>query len=536
MLGASSVYTGYMESVKEILQKMSSPSPEELALVEKAYDFAAEAHKSHMRFSGEPYLVHLVETAKGLAELGMGAKTVVAGLLHDAIEDAGVAPETIEKEFGKEIRFLVEGVTKLGRLKYRGAERHRESLRKLLVATGKDARVLIVKLMDRLHNMRTLKYVPEEKRVRIALETLEIYSAIAHRLGMGLVRRQLEDLAFEYAFPAEFAETKKLLTGRSKETFARLEKMSRTLRKEVAKEGITGFHSDYRVKGLYSFWRKLERKGGDIDKVYDIAALRVIVKDVPDCYQVLGVVNKLWQPLPNKIKDYIAFPKPNGYQSLHTTVFSGDGGIVEVQIRTEEMHAEAEYGITAAHVFYKEGESSNAPGARQSSFDWIKSLLPGFRRSAQKKESGEQKKEASKRARYGAQGGPDWLEDLTEESQDPDFETTLRTDIFTERVFVFTPTGDVVDLPANSSSIDFAYAIHSDIGDHVAGAKVNGKLVPLDTPLHNGDIVEIATKKVAAPKQKWLDFAKTTLARRHIRMALEKEAKSHAPAPKHKKS
>jgi guanosine-3',5'-bis(diphosphate) 3'-pyrophosphohydrolase len=529
-----------MESVKEILQKMGAPTPEDLALVEKAYNFAAEAHKSHMRFSGEPYLVHLVETAKGLAGLGMGPKTVAAGLLHDSIEDAGVAPETIEKEFGKEVRFLVEGVTKLGRLKYHGAERHRESLRKLLVATGKDARVLIIKLMDRLHNMRTLKWVPEEKRVRIALETLEIYAAIAHRLGMGLVRRQLEDLAFEYAFPEEFAETKKLLAGKSKEVFGRLEKMSRTLRKEVAKEGMKGFHSDYRVKGLYSLWRKLQRKGGDIENVYDIAALRVIVNDVPDCYRVLGIVNKLWQPLPNKIKDYIAFPKPNGYKSLHTTVFSGDGGIVEVQIRTAEMHREAEYGITAAHVFYKEGEGPDTPsaragGSRQSSFDWIKSLIPSFRKVAPAEQDEGDKKEVPARARYGAQGGPEWLEELAEESEDPDFETTLKTDIFTQRVFVFTPTGDVVDLPANSSSIDFAYAIHSDIGDHVAGAKVNGKLVPLDTPLHNGDIVEITTKKAAAPKTKWLDFAKTTLARRHIRMALEKETKSKAPPPKHPK-
>lgn len=531
-----------MESLKDILQKMGAPTKEELALVEKAYNFAAEAHKDHKRFSGEPYLNHLVETAKGLAGLGMGAKTVAAGLLHDSIEDAGVAPETLEREFGKEIRFLVEGVTKLGRLKYRGAERHRESLRKLLVATGKDARVLIIKLMDRLHNMRTLKWVPEEKRKRIALETLEIYAAIAHRLGMGVVRRQLEDLAFEHAFPAEYAETKKLLAEKSKETFDRLEKMSRTLRKELAKEGMKGFRSDHRVKGLYSLWRKLERKGGDIEKIYDIAALRVIVADVPDCYRALGIVNNLWQPLPNKIKDYIAFPKPNGYQSLHTTVFSGDGGIVEVQIRTEEMHREAEYGITAAHVSYKEGESPDAPGARaggqrQSSFDWIKSLIPSFRRGADKGgESSKEEKEETRRARYGAQGGPEWLEDLAEEAETEDFETTLRTDIFTQRVFVFTPTGDVVDLPANSSSIDFAYAIHSDIGDHVAGAKVNGKLVPLDTPLHNGDIVEISTKKTATPKQKWLDFAKTTLARRHIRMALEKEQKNNLPAAKHKKS
>jgi GTP pyrophosphokinase len=462
----------------------------------------------------------------------MGGKTVAAGLLHDTIEDSNIKPEEIENLFGKEIRFLVEGVTKLGRLKYRGAERHRESLRKLLVATGKDARVLIIKLMDRLHNMQTLSHVPEEKRKRIALETLEIYGAIAHRLGMGVVRRQLEDLAFEHAFPKEFSDTKKLLAERSKETLERLEKMSRTLRREIAKEGMKGFHSDYRVKGLYSLWRKLQRKEGDIDKIYDIAALRVIVADIPDCYRVLGIVNNLWQPLPNKIKDYIAFPKPNGYQSLHTTVFSGDGGIVEIQIRTAEMHREAEYGITA-HVLYKEGETADTPGTRsgggrQSSFDWIKSLIPGFRKLAPGSPSATPT-EDSKRARYGAQGGPDWLHNLSEESQDPDFETTLKTDIFIARVFVFTPTGDVVDLPVNSSSIDFAYAIHSDIGDHVFAAKVNGKLVPLHTPLHNGDIVEIVTKKTATPKQKWLDFAKTTLARRHIRMALEAAAKVTAP-------
>src|SRR3990167_10787930 len=235
-----------MESVKDILTKMGAPTKEDLALVEKAYTFAAEAHKEHKRFSGEPYLVHLVETAKELAQLVMGAKTVAAGLLHDSIEDAGISPDVLEKEFGKEIRFLVEGVTKLGRLKYRGAERHRESLRKLLVATGKDARVLIIKLMDRLHNMRTLQYVPEEKRKRIALETLEIYAAIAHRLGMGVLRRELEDLAFQYAYPEEYKETKHLLTERSRQTLERLEKMSRTLRKELGKDGITDFASDYR--------------------------------------------------------------------------------------------------------------------------------------------------------------------------------------------------------------------------------------------------------------------------------------------------
>ncbi|MBX4192350.1 HD domain-containing protein [Candidatus Parcubacteria bacterium] len=503
-----------MPEVKDILSKMSSPTSQDRELIEKAFTFAKEAHKDHKRYSGENYIIHPAATAKSLAELGMGAKTVAAGLLHDTLEDVGVSPDTIEKEFGKEIRFLVEGVTKLGRFKYRGAERHRESLRKLLVATGKDVRVLIIKLMDRLHNMRTLKHVPEAKRERIALETLEIYAAIAHRLGMGSVRRDLEDLAFEYALPEEYAKTKKLLSERSKETLERLEKMARNLRKELAQNEIKKFRTDYRVKGLYSLWRKLKRKGGDIDKIYDIAALRIIVSDIADCYRVLGIVNNLWQPLPKKIKDYIAFPKPNGYQSLHTTVFTGDGGIVEVQIRTEEMHQEAEYGITA-HVVYKEKPGAKNEESGRSSFDWIKSLIPSF---ARRKEKADEQK-----SRYSTLEGPEWLEDLTDEDDDPDFEMNIKTDIFTQRVFAFTPKGDVVDLPAGASPIDFAYAIHSDIGDHVFGAKVNGKIESLDTVLHNGDIVDIQTRKSAHPTKKWLDFAKTTIARRHIRASLEKQ-------------
>lgn len=516
-----------MNEVTDILSKMTNASKADLALVERAYAFAAEAHKDHKRFSGEPYLTHLVETARELAKLGMGAKTVAAGLLHDSIEDVGVEPDTLEREFGKEVRFLVEGVTKLGHLKYRGAERHRESLRKLLVATGKDARVLIIKLMDRLHNMRTLRHVPEEKRRRIALETLEIYAAIAHRLGIGVVRKELEDLAFEYAYPDEYKQAKALLSERSKETEIRLEHMARTLRKEIAKDGIRKMHIDSRVKGLWSLWQKLKRKEGDISRVYDIAALRVVVPTVEDCYKVLGLVHHLWQPLPNKIKDYIAFPKPNGYRSLHTTVFAGDGSIVEVQIRTPEMHNEAQYGI-ASHVAYKEvpGKKSAKNQPPGGSFDWIKSLIPGFNRAQR---SGGPAEEETARARYGAPEAPEWLAELEDELNDPDLETTLRTDIFSHRVFVFTPTGDVVDLPTNSSPIDFAYAIHSDIGDHVFAAKLNGKMVPLGSTLRNGDIVEIVTKKSASPTIKWLDFAKTTLARRHIRIALEKEAPVLAP-------
>lgn len=499
-----------MVTAKEIIEAMGAPSNEDRALVEKAYTFAEKAHEGQKRFSGEPYMVHLSRVAKSIAEIGMGAKTVVAGLLHDTIEDTEATAEQLGVEFGKEILFLVEGVTKLGHLKYHGVERHRESLRKLLVATGKDARVLIIKLMDRLHNMRTLEFVPQHKQKRIALETLEIYAAIAHRLGMGMVRKELEDLAFQYAYPEEFENAKRLLTEKSQETEGRLEDMLRDLKKGFAKEGITKFETDFRVKGLWSLWQKLKRKEGDLDKVHDIAAIRIVVEDVPDCYRALGIVHNLWQPLVGKIKDYIAFPKPNGYQSLHTTVFSGEGGIVEVQIRTKEMHREALFGI-AAHVTYK--EKGNAQG-RGSSFDWIKSLIPGFASKAEPipKETP---------ARYGSQV-PEWLTALSEhETDDPDFDTTLKTDIFSHRVFVFTPKGDVVDLPAQASPVDFAYAIHSDLGDHIAGAKVNGKMVSLDTMLHNGDIVEIQTRKSAHPTKKWLDFAKTTLARRHIRNATE---------------
>src|SRR3989344_1435521 len=498
-----------MSNVKEIIGLMDSPTEADKTLINKAYDFAQKAHDGHTRYSGEPSFNHLAATAVELARLGMGPKTIAAGLLHDTIEDVNIAPETIEKEFGKEILFLIDSVTKLGKLRYHGAERHRESLRKLLVATSKDVRVLIIKLADRLHNMRTLQFVPEEKRKRIALETIEIYAAIAHRLGMGMMRRELEDLAFEYAYPKEYKEVRALLTERTAQTMVHLEKMSRALKKELAKVGLTRFRTDHRVKGLYSLWRKLQRKDNDINKIYDIAALRIIVPSVEDCYRVLGMVHNLWRPLPNKIKVYIAFHKPNGYRSLHTTVFTGDGGIVEVQIRTEDMHNEAEIGI-ASHIFYKEGKRGDV---KQSSFYWIRNLLPRFPQGGAAADTGG--------SRYKITKVPEWIEQLGSNQEDgDDYESSLRADFFSERVFVFTPKGDVVDLPVDSSPIDFAYAIHSDIGDHMAGAKVNGKMVTLDTKLHNGDIVEILTKKNSKPTRKWLESAKTTLARRHIRNAL----------------
>jgi guanosine-3',5'-bis(diphosphate) 3'-pyrophosphohydrolase len=508
-----------MTDVKDIVGIMDNPSDEDKNLITKAFDFAKKAHEGHLRKSGEPYFLHLIETAKTLAEMGMGPKTISAGLLHDSIEDVGVSPETIKTEFGEEVLYLVEGVTKLGALKYRGLLRHTESLRKLFVATSQDIRVVIIKLADRLHNIRTLEHVSAEKQKRIALETLEIYAPVADRLGMSRLKGELEDLAFPYIYPKEYEEVKKLLKQKSKETTEHLEKVGKSLKKELGKQGITNFETDHRIKRLYSLFRKLERKDWDIDKIHDISALRIIVPTINDCYKILGVIHSNWRPLPGKIKDYIAFPKPNGYRSLHTTIFTGDGGILEIQIRTREMHYESEFGI-ASHVLYKEGgkiPDAPAPAGRLSNnLVWLRSLLPSFkpfRNEAKPAPLGNTE-------RYMPPTAPQWVKQLAEAqesvSKSEEFMKTLKTDFFSHRIFVFTPKGDVVDLPMESTPIDFAYAIHSDIGNHIAGTKVSGKMAPLDTKLRNGDIVEIITKPGSHPTQKWLDIAKTSMARKHI--------------------
>ncbi len=508
----------FTNGVKEITALMGNPPAEDVELITKAYCFAKKAHKNHKRNSGEPYFNHLVETAKTLADLGLGPKTISAGLLHDSIEDVNVKPEDIREEFGNDILHLVEGVTKLGTLKYRGLSRHTESLRKLFVASAQDIRVVIIKLADRLHNMRTLEYVPEHKRRRIALETLDIYAPVAYRLGIGKLKGELEDLAFPYIYPKEYSEVKKLLKQKSKENLKHLEKVSKSLKKELGKQGITNFETHFRIKFLYSLFRKLERKDGDIEKIYDISALRIIVPTINDCYKILGVIHGTWRPLPGKIKDYIAFPKPNGYQSLHTTIFTGDGGIVEIQIRTRAMHNEAEYGI-ASHISYKaKVEDGKKDGAN---LVWIRSLLPSIS-SLKKQLDRKEQKEAG--VSYTTPSAPEWIKQIAQVQKDSsksdEFLNTLKTDFFTHRIFVFTPQGDVVDLPIDSSTIDFAYAIHSNIGDHLSGAKVNGKLTSLENKLRNGDIVEIITKKNASPKQKWISLTTTALARRHIRSAL----------------
>lgn len=484
-------------------------------LITRAYNFAEEVHKDHKRLSGEPYFVHLFETAKTLAELGMGPRTVAAGLLHDAIEDQNIEPETIQKEFGNEVLQLVEGVTKLGSLKYRGLRRHTESLRKLFVATSQDIRVLLIKLADRLHNMRTLEHVPPQKRKRIALETLEVYAPVADRLGIGRLKRELEDLAFPYVYPNEYKDVQQLLKQKSKETMEHLEKVHKTLKKELAVHGITNFTTEYRTKGLFSLYKKLQRKGGDIDKIHDISALRVIVPTVEDCYKVLGIIHNNWRPLPGEVKDYIAFEKPNGYQSLHTKIFTGGGTVAEVQIRTTQMHREAQFGI-AAHLSYKEGFVKRH---LNPNLVWITSLLPeGMQRRI---------RTTSKEEPAADNKVPFWIKQIAEAQESvqkgDDFMKELKTDFFSHRVFVFTPQGDVVDLPIDSSPIDFAYAIHSDIGNKMTGAKVNDKLVSLDTKLKNGDKVEIISKPSGKPTAKWLDMVKTNLARKQIKATLQKE-------------
>ncbi len=474
-----------MTRVDEIYSKMPNPPSEtDQTWIRRAYDFAEKAHDGQKRASGEPYFNHVFEVGKILAGLGADVKTIIAGLLHDTIEDGRATEEDVEREFGPDVLFLVNGVTKLGKVKYRGEERHVESLRKFFVAMAEDVRVIMVKLADRLHNMQTLQHVPPNKQKRIALETIEIHAPMANRLGMWRLKGELEDLAFPYAFPKEAAEVEDLLRHKSRSDESHLEHVRATLMGEFEKHNVPIIGTSSRVKGTYSLYKKLKKRDMDIDKVYDIVALRIIVPTIETCYQALGIIHGLWKPVPGRIKDFIALPKPNGYKSLHTTIFTGEGGVVEIQIRTPKMHEQAEHGI-ASFFAYKEGFNKN-----QTHTGWI-----------------EQFKELQKNV-----------------AKPSAFLENLKIDFFSKRIFVFTPKGAVIDLPEQSSVIDFAYAIHSDIGNHASGAKVNGKYSKLDTKLHNGDIVVVETNEKAVPNGKWLDAAKTTLARRHIRRYLDENS------------
>ncbi len=478
-----------MSDYKEIIKLIGQGiTPEEEKLIEKAYLFAKRAHEGQKRMSGEPYFIHVAATAKILAKLGMDAKTIAAGLMHDVLEDTEIEEEEMKKEFGDDIVFLVNGVTKLGTLKYRGHERHIESLRKFFVAMANDLRVVIIKFADRLHNLQTLEHVREDKRLRIALESIELYAPLANRLGMGKLKGEIEDAAFPYAYPKEYAEVEEIIAERKDIYQEQLVEVENELKKELAKNKISVSEITYRIKNKYSLYKKLKRHNMDIEKIYDIVALRVVVDTVAECYQVLGLIHSIWKPLPGRIKDYIALPKTNGYRSLHTTILTSTGGIAEIQIKTKEMHAEAAYGI-AAHFAYKEN-GNKANHNNNSKFKWIEEL---------------------KELNYT----PD---------QPTQFLEHLKMDFFNDRIFIFTPNGDVVDLPEGSSPIDFAYSIHSDIGDHISAAKVNGKMVQILSQLKNGDIVEIIDKKDAHPSSKWLEHTKSSIAKKHIKSYLEKNS------------
>lgn len=466
-----------------------TPTDADKALITKAYDFSKRAHEGQLRASGDPYFIHVIATAKNLARYSMDATTIAAGLLHDTIEDGKATEQEIKDEFGEDIFFLVEGVTKLGKVKYRGRERHAESLRKFFVAMAADFRVLIIKLADRLHNLQTLEFVRPEKQRRIALESIEIYAPLAHRLGIGKLKGELEDAAFPFAFPKEYAEIETFLNEKKGISEQNIAVVKSSLERELNRQHIPIVKMSYRIKHKYSLWKKLQRYKHDPDKIYDIMALRVIVPTIEDCYRALGLVHMFWRPVPDRIKDYIALPKLNGYQSLHTTIFTGDGGIVEIQIRTPEMHGIAEYGI-ASHFAYKEMGDDGKIVRSTSKYAWVDE----FRELARAvHESGQ-------------------------------FMQNLKMDFFKDRIFVFTPKGDVLDLPEDACPIDFAYAVHSDIGNHVSAAKVNGKMVPLSTKLKINDIVEIVTRNESHPTSKWLDSAKTTLARKHIKTYVDEHS------------
>jgi GTP pyrophosphokinase len=477
-----------MTNIKEILDLTEgriSKADEEI--IRKAYLFAEKAHQGQKRANGDPYFVHAFETAKIIAKTGMDAKTIAAGLLHDVLEDTPIKEAELEREFGKDIVFMVKGVTKLSALKYHGQERHVESLRKFFIAMANDLRVVVIKFADRLHNLRTLQFVREDKRRRIALESIEVYAPLADRLGMGKLKGDLEDAAFPFAYPKEYYQIEQILKEKKGLYEKYLDEVKEKLEEELKKNKIKYIEMDYRIKHKYSLYRKLIRYNMDLDKIYDIVALRIVVSTIEECYRVLGIVHSLWRPLPNRIKDYIALPKTNGYRSIHTTIFTGSGGIAEIQIRTKEMHAEAEYGI-AAHFAYKEHKEKD--GKDKSKFEWIEEL-----------------------------------KNFKNVSKDPQkFIEHLKTDFFNDRIFIFTPKGDVVDLPKDSCPIDFAYSIHSDLGNHVAQAKVNFKIAPLNIKLKNGDIVEILAKKDSNPSSKWLSYVKTSMAKKHIRIYVEKHS------------
>jgi len=477
------------KAIQNIINQIKAAQPEaSIDLIQKAYDFSCNAHEGQLRASGEPYISHPLGVAKILAGLQIDTVTISAALLHDVVEDTQVTLEELEKVFGKDIAKLVDGVTKLNKIEYKSKEEQQmENFRKMFLAMAKDIRVVLIKLADRLHNMRTLKYMPEAKQQKIAYETLEIFAPLAHRLGISSIKWELEDLSFRYLEPEKYYELVEQVKQKRQERENMITETIQTLSERLNAMDIKAT-IEGRPKHFYSIYKKMQKDHKDLSQIYDLSAIRVIVDTVKDCYGVLGIVHTQWKPLPGRFKDYIAMPKSNMYQSLHTTVIGTHGQPFEIQIRTWEMHRVSEHGI-AAHWRYKEGARGADRGFDQK-MAWLRQLL-------------------------------EWHQDL----RDPaDFVETVKLDVFSDEVFVFTPRGDVIDLPAGSVPIDFAYRIHTDVGHRCVGARVNSKMVPLDYKLSNGDIVEIITTKQGnGPSRDWLNIVGSSETKNKIRQWFKKE-------------
>jgi GTP pyrophosphokinase len=478
---------------EDLVDKVRSYSPDaDLELLRRAYVFSAREHKGQVRHSGEPYLVHPLEVANLLADMRLDAVAVAAGLLHDVVEDTLTTIERVAELFGPEVAHVVEGVTKLSSIPFSSREAQQaENFRRMFLAMVDDIRVILVKLADRLHNMRTLGHVPDEKRERIARETLDIYAPIANRLGMSKVKNELEELSFKALEPRAYEELRDKVDQRRRTTQGLIEELRGTILSKLEEAQVPVVSIDGRIKRLYSIYLKLHRQRIDLDQVYDLVALRVVTTSVKDCYAVLGIVHQTWQPVPERIKDFIAMPRPNGYQSLHTSVISDRGLPFEIQIRTEEMHRVAEEGI-AAHWKYKEGRV----GAQRDEqyFKWLRQLL-------------------------------EWQQDV----RDPhEFIASLKIELYPDEIYCFTPGGELKELPREATVVDFAYAVHTDVGHRCVGGRVNGKMAPLRHPLKNGDIVEILTQGGHKPSRDWLSFVKTSRARNKIRHFIQLEEKTRS--------
>jgi GTP pyrophosphokinase len=480
-----------MIRLNDILQRVASYHPDpDLDIIKKAYVYSAKVHQGQLRKSGEPYLIHPLEVAGLLAELKLDEASIVTGLLHDTIEDTLATAEELTELFGPEVAQLVDGVTKLSKFSASATlsqeEKQAENFRKMIIAMAQDIRVILVKLADRTHNMRTLDHMSEEKQRRIAQETLDIYAPLANRLGISWIKTELEDLSFRYVKPQDFFTLQDKLNKRKKEREKYIEDVSTLIRTKLEERGLKGDVSG-RFKHVYSIYKKMKSQGIEFEQIHDIIAFRIIMPAVPSCYEALGLVHQLWKPVPGRFKDFIAIPKPNMYQSLHTTVVGPLGERIEVQIRTPDMHKVAEEGI-AAHWAYKEGKALSV-SKDDEKFAWLRQLM-------------------------------EWQQDL----KDPkEFLETVKVDLFTDEVFVFTPKGDVRSLPRGATPVDFAYAIHSDVGGRCVGAKVNGKIVPLRYKLKNGDTIEVLTSPQAHPSKDWLTFVKTSRAQQRIRNFIKQQ-------------